>query len=294
MTPWIEALRPRTLPASISGVIGGCACAIFCHSFQWIPALCCLLFALGAQITSNFANEYFDFKNGLDKKGREGFRRGVTEGDITPGAMLTATIISLFLAAIPGFALIFFGGWWMLPIGIIISLFAFAYSAGPFPLSHHGLGDIAVIIFFGIVPVTLTAWLQAADALNFGMTLAVGTGIGLLAANILIVNNYRDAEDDAAVGKRTTVVIFGRPAMESAYLAFLIIGCVLLCAPAWWYGLIWQLPLLVIIPGVRIRRIMKTQRGAALNGILKLTAITLLAASGIILLESLLYSSYNL
>lgn len=288
MSPWIEAMRLRTLPVSIAGVIAGTSCAIFYHSFQWIPALCCLLFALGAQIASNFANEYFDFRNGLDRKGREGFRRGVTEGDISPSAMLRATLLTLVLAAIPGCALIIWGGWWMIAAGVIVAIFALAYSAGPYPLSHHGLGDIAVILFFGLLPVTLTAWLQAGTSAIIPMALTVGTGVGMLAANVLIVNNYRDADDDREVGKNTTVVILGRATMARVYLMFVILGCALLCAPAWRFGMLWQLPIFMILPGVRIWRRLITLKGAALNDILRLTAINLLIASGILLIESLL------
>ena len=117
-------------------------------------------FAIIAQIASNFANEYYDFKNGFDKKGREGFRRGVTEGDISPAAMKRATYSLLAIDALLGCTLIIWGGWWLVPVGIAIAIFAVAYSAGPYPLSHHGLGDIAVIIFFGFVPVLFTEYVQ--------------------------------------------------------------------------------------------------------------------------------------
>ena len=145
---WIEAMRLRTLPVSVAGVIAGCGCAILLDSFKAVPAILCLTFAVLAQIASNFANEYFDFKNGIDKKGRAGFRRGVTEGEISPQAMKWATYITLALAAVVGCAMLFFGPWWLILVGVVIMVFALAYSAGPYPLSHHGLGDIAVVIFF--------------------------------------------------------------------------------------------------------------------------------------------------
>ena len=145
---WIEAMRLRTLPVSIAGVLAGWGCAIWQGKFSIIPALLCLFFAIAAQIASNFGNEYYDFKNGMDRKGREGFRRGVTEGDITPQAMKSATFAMLALAAVTGSLLIYYGGWWLIPVGICILLAALAYSTGPYPLSHHGLGDITVIIFF--------------------------------------------------------------------------------------------------------------------------------------------------
>lgn len=220
-------MRLRTLPVSVAGVVAGGGCAAYYHSFKPLPFLICLVFAVMAQIVSNFANEYFDFKNGLDKKGREGFRRGVTEGDITPVAMLRATLALLVLACAVGCTLIIWGGWWLIAVGVAVAVFAMAYSAGPWPLSHHGLGDIAVIIFFGIVPVMMTTYVQTGSWEMWKLTFPVSVAIGLMGANVLIVNNYRDADDDRAVGKHTTAVIFGRKTMGSAYFANGIIAVIL-------------------------------------------------------------------
>ncbi|MDE5840323.1 MAG: 1,4-dihydroxy-2-naphthoate octaprenyltransferase, partial [Muribaculaceae bacterium] len=242
LKPWIEAMRLRTLPVSIAGVLAGCAIALAYDNFNWKPALICLVFALAAQIVSNFANEYFDYKNHIDHKGRQGFRRGVTEGDIKPESMKIAMISLMAVDCLLGLSLIHWGGFWLILVGIAIVIAAFAYSAGPWPLSHHGLGDEAVIIFYGIVPVTLTAYLQCGDwtggsmAAVLGemwkMALIVSVGVGLLGANVLIVNNIRDARDDARVNKRTKAVIFGAKAMKYAYIAFAYIGLALI-----WYGM---------------------------------------------------------
>lgn len=218
MTPWIEAMRLRTLPASVAGVLAGTACATYHHGFAIAPMIICLVFAVIAQIASNFANEYYDFKYGLDKKGREGFRRGVTEGDISPAAMKRATYLLLAFDAVLGCSLILWGGWWLIPVGAAIAVFAVAYSAGPYPLSHHGLGDIAVVIFFGLVPVLFTEYVQTQVFRLDYVTVCVAFAEGLMITNILVVNNYRDYEDDKAVGKRTTVVIFGRKTMANVYL----------------------------------------------------------------------------
>lgn len=211
-------MRLRTLPVSISGVLAGSCCALFMGDFNAIPALLCLLFAILAQIASNFGNEYYDYKKGIDRKGREGFRRGVTEGDITPYAMKCATFGTLAVAACIGLLMLFYSSWWIIPAGICIGLSALAYSAGPYPLSHHGLGDVAVIVFFGIVPVTLTCYLQQGSWEGIHISLPVSVATGLMAANVLAVNNYRDLEDDKASGKNTTAVIFGRKAIGWAYL----------------------------------------------------------------------------
>ena len=204
---WVEAMRLRTLPVSVAGVLPAIALALMDGSYKALPAMLCLAVAVLAQIASNFANEYYDYRDGLDRPGREGPRRGVTEGDITPRAMLAATYFTLGVACAIGCSLIWWGGWWMLPAGIAIALGVVAYSAGPYPLSRHGLGEVAVIVFFGIAPVNLTYYIMAG---HFGHeVLMASIAIGLMGADVLIVNNYRDAEADKAVGKHTLAVILG-------------------------------------------------------------------------------------
>ena len=270
-------MRLRTLPVSIAGVIAGTGCAILSGSFKAIPALLCLTFAILAQIAANFGNEYYDFKNGIDKKGRAGFRRGVTEGEITPKAMKAATFITLGLAAAVGCAMLIYGPWWLIIAGVLIMCFALAYSAGPYPLSHHGLGDIAVIIFFGLVPVVLTWYLQTASWDAACPVVATSLAIGLLAANVLVVNNYRDMEDDEAVGKRTTVVIFGRKAMSVAYLLSGFIGMSVM-TPVWLERPVWVLtvPLIYLALHIRTWYCLRQSTGAAINPILGSTAMNLL------------------
>ncbi|MBQ3613265.1 MAG: UbiA family prenyltransferase [Bacteroidales bacterium] len=132
---WIEAMRLRTLPVSVAGVIAGTACAVILDSFKPAPAIACLVFAALAQIAANFGNEYYDYKNGIDRKGRAGFRRGVTEGEIDPKSMKAATYSVLALAAAVGCTMLLFGPWWLIIVGVLIMIFALAYSAGPYPLS---------------------------------------------------------------------------------------------------------------------------------------------------------------
>lgn len=287
---WIEAMRLRTLPVSAAGVLAGCAVALSYNCFQWLPAVICLVFALAAQIVSNFANEYFDFKNGLDRKGRQGFRRGVTEGDIKPESMKKAMIALMAADCLLGLTLIHWGGFWLIAIGILIAIAAFAYSAGPWPLSHHGLGDEAVVLFYGIVPVTLTAYLQCGDWIGGSLAgmlgemwikaIIVSLGVGLLGANVLTVNNVRDCRDDARVGKRTKAVIFGPRAMKISYIVCAYFGLGLI-----WYGFrdalnswgwagyvaigIWFVPVIIALFKFADYR---------LNKVLRYTAILLLAA----------------
>lgn len=280
MRKWIEAMRLRTLPVSLAGVICGCGCALLQGSFNAVTALLCVLFAVLAQVASNFGNEYYDYRNGIDKRGREGFRRGVTEGEISPRAMKRATYATLSAAAVVGCLMLFYGPWWLVLVGITIMLFALGYSAGPYPLSHHGMGDVAVIIFFGIVPVTFTCYLQTGSFNNLYITLPTSLAVGLLAANVLVVNNYRDMDDDKAVNKRTTVVIFGRRVMSWCYLLWGIVAMAIM-HPVWTELHLWALPITVLYLILHTSNWLYLRRstGAALNPLLGKTAMTLLIFS---------------
>lgn len=286
MNPWIEAMRLRTLPVSVAGVLAGTGCALYHDGFSWVPMLICLVFAIAAQIASNFANEYYDFRNGLDKKGREGYRRGVTEGDISPEAMKRATFSLLLGDALLGCTLIYYGGWWLIAVGVAVAIFAMAYSTGPYPLSHHGLGDIAVVIFFGFVPVMFTEYVQTRVFPHDSLTFLISLAVGLMAANVLIVNNYRDYEDDKAVNKRTTVVIFGRKTMGAVYY---VNGLIAALAMEWamipvgmWICML--IPFAYLMLHTVLFRKLTTLTGSALNSVLKFTAMLLLAVSLLLLL----------
>ena len=267
-------MRLRTLPVSLAGVIMAWGFNFLNDNFNFIPAILCLLFALLAQISSNFANEYYDFKSGLDRKGREGPRRGVTEGDITPGAMKAATYGTLALACVIGCSLIYYGGWWLLPIGIIIALGAMAYSAGPYPLSRHGLGEVAVLFFFGIIPVTLTYYVQSLEW-NIDVLLA-SISMGLMGANVLIVNNYRDHDDDKSVNKRTLAVIFGRRAVSNLYLFNGYIAVAVMTST--WLSLsLWALaiPVIYLTAHTTIWWQLGLRTGSSLNPLLGMTAMAM-------------------
>lgn len=284
---WIEAMRLRTLPVSAGGVLAGAGCAAYYGSFKWLPFLICLAFALMAQIVSNFANEYFDWRNGLDKKGREGFRRGVTEGDISPRAMRNATFGLLAATCVVGCTLIIWGGWWLVFVGIAIAIFALAYSTGPWPLSHHGLGEVAVVIFFGIVPVVFTAYVQTQSWDMLPVALPVSAAIGLMGANVMIVNNYRDLDEDRKVGKHTLAVLIGPRAtltlyICNAFLALLLIEIAVITRIPY----LWQLGFLVYINMAVITwKQMQQAVGHELNPLLAKTAKTMLFCSVWILLS---------
>ena len=272
---WIEAMRLRTLPVSIAGVLTAISYNISDDTFCWLPALLCMLVAVSAQIASNFANEYYDFKKGLDKVGRDGPRRGVTEGDITPSAMLSATFVTLGIACLFGCALLWFSDFWLVFVGIFIALGVLAYSTGPYPLSHHGLGEVAVIVFYGLIPVNFTYYVQAGQFTPevFLASLAVG----LMVANVLIVNNYRDIDDDRLVNKRTLAVMLGRKAMVCVYVFNVMASVALL----WW-----SLPKLELVTltlclvlGIADTTLLCRLKGAKLTKVLALTSMTMLIVS---------------
>ena len=273
-------MRLRTLPVSVAGVVAGTACALFHHGFSTLPFLVCLFFAVLAQIASNFANEYYDYKNGMDKKGREGYRRGVTEGDIKPESMKRATYITLALATSIGATLIIWGGWWLIFVGLAVAAFALAYSTGPFPLSHNGLGEVAVIIFFGFVPVIFTEYVQTRFLYTDSVTMLIASAIGLMAANVLIVNNYRDVDDDRTVGKRTSVVILGKKTMGNVYFINGILAAVFLAMASsqlpFWVSAGW---LAYFAFHSMLWTKLKTLSGKQLNNVLKWKSMTLLVVS---------------
>ena len=225
MKDWFLAARPKTLFVSLSPVIVATSMAYADEKIKWLPAIICAFFAVLAQITSNFINDYSDFKKGTDRNDRIGPQRAVASGLISPQSMLRGTIITISIALLIGLSLVYWGGWWLIPVGALVAIFAFAYSSGPYPLSYHGLGDVAVIIFFGVIPVIFTYYVQA-NCFPLNVFVA-SVGVGLVASNLLIVNNYRDAEADTISKKNTTVVLFGRKIMHAVYLINCLIAYIL-------------------------------------------------------------------
>jgi 1,4-dihydroxy-2-naphthoate octaprenyltransferase len=268
---WTAAARPHTLTASISPVIVACALAYRAGAFKWIPALLCLLIALLAQIASNFANDYFDFKKGADTPERLGQPRAVASGWITPRAMLAGTLITLALTCLCGCGLLFFGDWPLILVGISIVLCVLAYSAGPYPLAYNGLGDVCVLLYYGICPICFTYYVQTGE---FTLTaLLLSLAMGFLSINILIVNNDRDYEQDKAVGKRTSIVIFGKKFGRIFYLINAILP-VILAWPVYIYrgkG-IWCLFVFFLLLELFTWQDLNRLHGSLLNRTLEMTA----------------------
>ena len=225
---WFAATRPRTLPAAVAPVLAASALAWRDGDFNAAPAAFCLGFALLIQIGTNFANDYYDFIKGADTAERVGPRRACAAGLIAPATMKWAMLAVFAAGFLTGLPLLAFGGWPLLVIGLASIACGFAYTGGSYPLGYNGLGDVFVFVFFGLVAVGATYFVQT-EVLTTDVWL-IGTGIGALAANILVVNNYRDVETDARAGKRTLVVRWGRRFARGQFVAAHIIAVAVLLA----------------------------------------------------------------
>ncbi len=217
---WISASRPKTLWASISPVMLGLALAYSVGSFHIFIALSTLLSAIFIQIGTNYANDYFDFKKGVDNQKRIGFVRATQAGLVTPKAMLYATILAFVISVLFGLYLVFCGGIPILCIGIISIICGVLYTAGPYPLGYIGLGDLFVFIFFGPVAVCGTYYLQTN---NFTLnSFIAGFAPGLISIAIITVNNYRDYKNDKESGRKTLIVRFGKKFAQIEYISVLL------------------------------------------------------------------------
>ena len=269
---WILAARPKTLAAAATPVLLGCALAYTDGAFQWIPALLCFLFAFSMQIDANFINDYYDFLKGSDREDRLGPERACAQGWITLSAMKKGMIITTLLSCVWGLLLLNYCGLEMIPVGMLCVLFAFLYTAGPYPLAYHGWGDVLVIVFFGFVPVGCTYYTMAHDW-TWNVTIACAA-CGLVSDLLLMLNNYRDREQDKISGKRTLVVRFGEPAGRWAYLILGILAVGLCSFYAFkGYLLASLLPLVFLIPHFTTwREMVRIFQGKALNVVLGKTA----------------------
>lgn len=272
---WCLAARPKTLAAGSVPVLVASALAARLGCFQWLPAVLCLLFALLAQVASNFANDYFDFVKKTDNEDRLGPARAVASGWIDPYRMLIGLAVTITLACLFGLGLIHYGGWEMVLVGAFSVVCLLAYTAGPWPLAYHGLGDLFVLVFFGFVAVVFTFYVQAGTVHPAAFVL--GAVVGLQAVNILVLNNYRDRDTDKASGKKTTIVLFGEPFGRWFYLTNGVLACVLsllLCPLSVAAAL---LPWLFLWPHlVTWRKLVAIRQGRELNALLGKTARNLL------------------
>ncbi|MEM8961968.1 MAG: 1,4-dihydroxy-2-naphthoate polyprenyltransferase [Acidobacteriota bacterium] len=272
---WLAAARPKTLPAAAVPVVVGSAIAWSLGGFRLLPAIAALVGGLLIQIATNFANDVFDFQKGADNEERTGPTRAVAAGWITPRTMFVAMWFTFGLAFLIGLYLASVSGWAILIVGLISILAGIAYTGGPYPLGYNGLGDVAVMIFFGFVAVCGTVWVQMLEIPALAWWLSVP--VGALSTAILVVNNVRDRITDTAAGKRTLVVRFGRGVGVVEYVLLFVASYAVVVLVAVQSASPWLALPLLTLPGamVLVRRV-TTLEGQALNPVLAQTAMLLL------------------
>ncbi|GAB1430045.1 1,4-dihydroxy-2-naphthoate polyprenyltransferase [Ignavibacteria bacterium] len=218
---WFEALRPKTLPASIVPVALGSAIAAIDGKFTWSIFIATLLCAALMQIASNFINEIYDFRRGADTPLRLGPRRAVSEGVISEQNMKFAALIAITVAFLIGLYLTSIAGWPIFVVGVISLAAAWAYTGGKYPLAYIGLGEAMAFIFYGIIAVCGVYYIYTGTVTQSAVMLSLAPAA--LSANILAVNNIRDIETDRIAGKRTFAVRFGVIYARVMYAIFTVI-----------------------------------------------------------------------
>jgi 1,4-dihydroxy-2-naphthoate octaprenyltransferase len=286
---WLMAARPATLPASVVPVLLGTAAGFHDGAFSLLPFLGALTAAVLIQIGTNLANDLFDFEKGADTSQRLGPPRVTQSGLASPQQVRVAMIVSFAAAAAIGLYLIRVGGWPILVVGVLSITAGITYTGGPWPLGYYGLGDLFVFVFFGLVAVLGSAYLQTS---SISLTaLAAALPVGCTVTAILVVNNLRDIETDRRAGKRTLAVRLGAPLTRVQYALFVAAPYVFVAMfvwlgifpPACWLSWL-TLPLAFFLT----RGVVRGAAGRELNAVLKGTAqlhlfFGLLLAGGLLL-----------
>jgi 1,4-dihydroxy-2-naphthoate octaprenyltransferase len=280
----VDAARPKTLVAAVVPVAVGVAVASRSGPIDFFVAAATLGAALSIQIGTNLANDYYDFRSGADAGDRLGPRRLVQTGLASPQAVHRAALGVLAFASALGVFLVVRGGWPILAAGVLSLVCAIAYTGGPWPIAHHGLGEVFVFLFFGVVAVTGTTYLQTGQA--SGLSVLASLPVGSLATAILVVNNLRDIPSDRRAGKLTLAVRFGERAARILYRS-LVAGAFAALGPVVAAGAPGALAAMAALPlAVREARELQRRSGAELNRSLAGTArlhlvFGLLLAAGI-------------
>lgn len=278
---WILAARPKTLTGATVPVMIGIACAVAMYGWcgiRVVPAVLCMLFALIMQVDANFINDYFDFMKGTDDEQRLGPKRACAQGWITASAMRSGLFVTTLLACIVGLPLVYYGGWEMIMVGLACVVFCFLYTIS---FSYIGLGDLLVLVFFGIVPVCMTYWLTAPPTALKSIPFAVvlmSIACGLIIDTLLVVNNYRDIENDRRAGKLTLIVRIGERGGLVLYLMLGLVGTILAIVGVVlldWHEGQWTQSLLIIYTPFHtwaFNEMRYIRKGAELNRVLGMTA----------------------
>lgn len=282
---WLLATRPKTLSAAAVPVMIGTAFAWrnTSEQFNWIPAILCLLFAWIMQIDSNLVNDYFDFKKGNDDETRLGPKRACSEGWITSDAMVWGILITTLLGCMTGIPLILYGGLEMVMVGIACVVFCFLYTT---LFSYHGLGDILVLLFFGIIPVCCTYYvcMPLHQQIPTAEVIASSIACGLAIDALLIVNNYRDIDNDRSNGKITLAVRLGESKTRRLYesIGYIAAGIMIILVFIDLYQIDKVIPtyaiylIYIILHRQSYKEMKRINKGAKLNQVLGLTARNIL------------------
>ncbi|MEA2444764.1 MAG: 1,4-dihydroxy-2-naphthoate polyprenyltransferase [Thermoleophilales bacterium] len=285
---WFVAARPRTLPAAISPVLVGTALAASEDVFKPLRFVCALIGSIFIQIGTNLANDYSDARRGADTEDRLGPVRVTAGGLVPPRRVLIWTWVAFGIAVAAGSYLIAVAGWQLLAVGVASIVAGILYTGGPKPYGYEGLGEVFVFLFFGVVAVVGSYFVQTEDLTRAAFDLSVP--VGLLSAAILVVNNVRDIETDRRAGKRTLAVRLGRERTRRLFVLMIIGAYVGLIGLAFELTPWVLLPLLTIPLALPLIRTVRTRAdGASLNGALAGTG-QLLAAFSVLLAIGVLVS----
>ena len=248
---WLAGSRPRTLPAAVSPVLAGSGVAAYVDSFVWWKALLALVVSLALQVAVNYANDYSDGIRGTDDA-RVGPMRLVGSGAASPRAVKTAAFLAFGVAGVAGLVLAATTAWWLVAVGLVCVVAAWFYTGGKKPYGYLGLGEVMVFVFFGLVAVIGTTYVQTETWEWPALYAAIG--VGALACAILVVNNLRDIPTDTVAGKRTLAVVLGAERTRSLYLLLVLAAAVAVVGVAvttTWCALVGLGFLLVLAPGLR-------------------------------------------
>jgi 1,4-dihydroxy-2-naphthoate octaprenyltransferase len=269
---WVQATRPRTLVAGVVPVAVGTALAFRDGQLAPLAAFAALVGALLIQVGTNLANDYFDFKRGADTSERLGPARVTQQGLLAPKAVLRGALLCFGAAMLVGVYLVAVAGWPILVVGLVSIGAGYAYTGGPFPLAYNGLGDVFVLVFFGLVAVSGTYFVQAHTVT--WLSLLCGVPVGALGVGLLAVNNVRDHDTDLKAGKRTLVVRLGRRFGRAEWVAMVALAALIPVGlfAAGQAGAWVLLPLLALPLAVPPGRLVLGHTGAVLNQALAGTA----------------------
>lgn len=269
---WLLASRPKTLPAAVAPVLIGTSVAYYDNKNNFIAALIALICSLLIQIGTNFVNDLYDHLKGSDGDGRVGPARALATGIISVNEMKLAISLTFGVTFLLGLYLVNLAGWPILIVGILSIASGYAYTAGPFPFAYNGLGDIFVFVFFGVVAVVGTYYVQALQLTELIFIASIPAGA--LITNILVVNNYRDIDEDRGNNKNTLAVIFGKQFSRAQYFFLLLIAYAVPVFIFIKYETSWMilLPLITLPLGIKLFKMLTYLHGEELNKTLELTA----------------------